>query len=486
MAVIGKSRNLSKSAHPVLSIAVMAGILAAASGIASAQAAEAAPFRGAQLGVWWIIPFAGILASLAIFPLAAPHLWHRRYGLVSLFWALTFIIPFAARFGVAETTHELAHAILTEYVPFIVLIGALYTIAGGIHVGGDIPGKPGANTLLLLIGTALASIVGTTGASMILIRPLIRANRNRPRNAHVAVFFIFLVSNIGGALTPLGDPPLFLGYLQGVDFLWPLHNLWKMTVLLTALLLAVFFLIDSYFYRQDKAAGDVPPPKLALKIRGLINLPLIVLLIAAVVASGSYQSIGSLSVLGAAIPWANVMRDIALIVLALASLLLTPQIHRDNNVFTWGPVIEVAKIFASIFVTIIPAIAILKAGREGSLSPLIAMLGDTQTPNNIAYFWLTGGLSGFLDNAPTYLVFFNAAGGQASDLMGPLSPTLAAISAGAVFMGANSYIGNAPNFMVKAIAEEQGIQMPGFFGYMLRSGAILAPAFLLITLIFFR
>jgi Na+/H+ antiporter NhaD/arsenite permease-like protein len=452
---------------------------------ASANAAVHTAIDGTKLGLFWMLPFAGILGSLALFPIAAPHFWHRNYGYVVLFWSLTFAVPFAAVFGAGAAFRELLHVLIAEYIPFIVLIGALFAIAGGIYAGGTLHGSPGLNLTIMLAGMFLASFAGTTGAAMILIRPLIRANRDRHYKTHVAVFFIFLVCNIGGALTPLGDPPLFLGYLKGVDFLWPLKVLWPHTLVMAALVLGVFFALDLYLFAKEGGKKISPAQREAPFVRGLVNVPLFVLVVATVALSGS-DSLGKVQILGTGASATGLLRDFVLIILGAASLLLTPRVCREQNEFNWEPVLEVAKLFAAIFVTMVPAIAILKAGPHGSLAPLLALLGGADAPNNTAYFWLTGLLSSFLDNAPTYLVFFNAAGGDPETLMGPMSQTLAAISAGAVFMGANTYIGNAPNLMVKAIAEHLGVKMPGFLGFMLWSGAVLMPAFLLLTVIFFR
>ncbi len=440
---------------------------------------------GAKLSFFWVLPFAGILGSLAILPTLAPHFWHRNYGLVALFWGLAFLVPFAAVFGAGTAFHEFVHVLLLEYIPFIALIGALFVIAGGIHVGGDLRGTPAMNSAVMLAGTILASFAGTTGAAMILIRPMISANKHREHKAHIVIFFIFLVCNIGGALTPLGDPPLFLGYLQGVNFFWPLKALWLPTLVVGGIVLASFFILDSYYYAQEGAAKTRPAKSMAPFVRGRVNLLLLVLLVITVMLSGS-NGFGKVEIFGTAVSRVSLARDLVLILLAAASLVLTPDAYRKSNAFTWEPVLEVAKLFAAIFVTIVPAIAILKAGSHGSFAPLFSLLGDPGAPNNIAYFWATGILSSFLDNAPTYLVFFNAAGGDAHTLMGPMAQTLAAISAGAVFMGANTYIGNAPNFMVKSIATDLGVKMPSFFGFMGWSAVFLLPVFLLATVIFFR
>ena len=465
-------------------LAASGAFLATALASSSVCAASDTAIDGAGLSLFWVLPFAGILGSLAILPTLAPHFWHRNYGLVALFWGLAFLAPFAAVFGAGAAFHEFVHVLVLEYIPFIALIGALFVIAGGIHIGGDLRGTPAMNSAVMLAGTILASFAGTTGAAMILIRPIIRANKDREYKAHVVIFFIFLVCNIGGALTPLGDPPLFLVYLQGVNFFWPLKALWPHTLLVGGIVLASFFALDSYYYAKEGAAKTRPANSQAPCVRGLVNVPLLILLAAAVMMSGS-NGLGKVEIFGTEVSLVSLLRDLVLILLAAASLALTPRACREQNEFNWEPVLEVAKLFAAIFITIVPALAILKAGHEGSLAVLFGFL-DPAAHNNVAYFWLTGLLSSFLDNAPTYLIFFNAAGGDHEALMGPMAQTLAAISAGAVFMGANTYIGNAPNFMVKSIAGQLGVKMPSFFGFMGWSAVFLLPVFLLATIIFFR
>jgi Na+/H+ antiporter NhaD/arsenite permease-like protein len=468
-----------------IALGATTGVLAALLAPASASAAAHSTIDGAKLSLFWMLPFAGILGSLALFPMIAPRFWHRNYGYTSLFWGLAFLLPFAAVFGTGAALRELTHVLIAEYIPFIALIGALFTIAGGIYIGGALRGSPGLNLTIMLAGMIVASFAGTTGAAMVLIRPLIRANSDRHYKTHIIVFFIFLVCNIGGALTPLGDPPLFLGYLEGVDFFWPLKYLWPHTLVMAAFVLGAFFALDSHLFAREGGKKIGLAQSERPFVRGLVNVPLLILAVAIVAVSGS-DGLGKVEILGTEAGAMGLLRDLALIGLGAASLLLTPRVYREQNEFNWAPVLEVAKLFAAIFITIVPAIAILKAGAHGSLAPVLTLLGEADAPNNTAYFWLTGLLSSFLDNAPAYLVFFNAAGGDPSVLMGPMSGTLTAISAGAVFMGANTYIGNAPNFMVKAIAEHLGVKMPGFFGFMLWSGAVLIPAFALLTVIFFR
>jgi Na+/H+ antiporter NhaD/arsenite permease-like protein len=473
--------HLAENAHvPALALPIMLAVFTL-----SPEAALAAELDGRTLGMAWALPFAGMLLSIALFPLLAPHVWEHHYGKVAAFWALLMVGALALKAGPVVAIEAVAHTALVEYIPFILLLLALFTVAGGILVRGNIHGAPGTNTGLLALGALLASFIGTTGASMVMIRPVIRANDDRRHNVHVVVFFIFLVSNIGGSLTPLGDPPLFLGFLRGVDFFWTTRYLIGETLFVGGLTLGTFYLLDSFLYRKEGRVRPDPTPDRPIRVTGGVNFVLIAAIIGAILLSARFE-LGSLTVLGTEVAIENLLRDLTMIAVTVASLAMTAKGVRAENGFTWGPILEVAKLFAGIFITIIPVLAILKAGPEGAFAPLVGLVTNADgTANNAAYFWLTGLLSSFLDNAPTYLVFFELAGGDAQRLMmsGPL--TLAAISAGAVFMGANSYIGNAPNFMVYAIARESGVWMPGFFGYMLWSLIVLIPIFALATFVFF-
>ncbi|MBD9393923.1 sodium:proton antiporter [Acidovorax sp. ACV01] len=451
--------------------------------------AVAADIDGSTLSVLWGVPFAGILLSIALMPLMAPIFWHHHFGKVAAAWGLVFLVPFAITFGAGVAGASLVHALVAEYVPFVILLTALFTVAGGIFIRGNLHGSPGLNTAILAIGAVLASLMGTTGASMLLIRPLIRANDNRRHTAHVVVFFIFIVSNAGGSLTPLGDPPLFLGFLKGVDFFWTVGHIFPETLFLVGALLAIFFALDSWYYhrREEVLKADPTPDTPAIGFDGKVNFALLGAVVALVLVSGFWKSPMVFDLAGTEVGLPGIVRDAGLVIVTFLSLWLTPgKVHEDNQ-FGWGPMQEVAKLFAGIFLTIIPVIAMLKAGASGPFGAIIAAVTRPDgSPDPAMYFWATGILSSFLDNAPTYLVFFNTAGGDAATLMTTLAPTLAAISAGAVFMGANTYIGNAPNMMVKAIAEDRGVKMPSFFGYMLWSGGILVPLFVVMTFLWFR
>jgi len=409
---------------------------------------------GHTLPLWSVLPFAGMLLSIALIPLVSPDFWARHFGKVSL----AFGAPMAVYFLFADY-HELLHTAL-EYFSFIVLLGSLFTISGGILLKGTLRGRPAVNCAFLGVGAVIANLLGTTGAAMLLIRPLLRANAHRKKKSHVFIFFIFVVANMGGSLTPIGDPPLFLGYLKGVPFFWTLKNLWHFWLLGNSLVIGVFYVLDRRAMRaeeaQDGGIDEGVGERVPLSMEGAWNFALLGVVICAVFAPT---------------PW----REVAMIAASAVSVWKTPKPIREKNEFTWHPIEEVAILFAGIFATMIPALLILKA-RGGEL-------GVTQPWH---FFWVTGSLSSFLDNAPTYLTFLSLAQGLSgpADVVGVAAPILQGISAGAVFMGANSYIGNAPNFMVKSIVESAGVRMPSFLGYMAYSVVVLLPIFALVTWVF--
>lgn len=443
----------------------------------------AAALGGASMGWPWALPFVGILLSIAAGPLLFPRIWRRHYGRIAVAWMILTIVSLSIAYGTDAAFPAAIHAILGEYLSFIVLLFTLYTVAGGILITGNLGGTPLANTAVLLLGTLMGSILGTTGAAMLFVRPLIHANTGRLHKAHVVIFFIVLVCNVGGALTPLGNPPLFVGFLHGVDFFWPAQNVWMQTAIVALPLLALFFMVDFWFYRKE-----APPLKQApaqpIRLQGAINFGLIAFIVISILLSAVWKPGVHFDIYGTTLELQNVLRDAALLATAALSLWLTPEMHRKANNFTWEPIREVAILFAGIFIAIIPVLAMLRAGQAGAFAWLLrAISGPDSLPHEAAYFWLTGSLSAFLDNAPTYLAFFELAGGNAKELMGPLAGTLASISMGAVYMGGLTYIGNAPNFMVYAIAEERGVKMPNFFGYMLWASLVLLPLLALLTLL---
>jgi len=410
---------------------------------------------GQTLSLWAVVPFVGLLLSIALLPLRAPHFWesHKNKGLVAFLWSLPVAVYF-----LFHMPHELVLS-MKDYASFLLLLTALFIVSGGIVLKGDLKATPEVNTLFLLVGAVLANFIGTTGASMLLIRPLLKTNSERRHTAHIPIFFIFLVSNIGGLLTPLGDPPLFMGFIKGVPFFWTLKLLPIWAVMVGGVGL-MFYLFDSFQYRKEECRDLIRDRQrvVPLHLTGTINF----LWVAGIIA-------------GIFLPFPR--REGLMILMAVLSLLTTKRQCRVDNRFTYNPIVEVAILFAGIFVTMVPALLILSARGAG--------IGITRPWQ---FFWTTGALSSFLDNTPTYLAFFSMAQGLGlnGEMMGIPTLFLQAISAGAVFMGANSYIGNGPNFMVKVIAEEHKLKMPSFFGYMVYSFAILIPLYVVVTLIFFR
>jgi Na+/H+ antiporter NhaD/arsenite permease-like protein len=423
---------------------------------------------GQRLSLLWVAPFVIMLLCIAILPLAAEHWWHSNKN--KLIVSAVLGLPVVGLFLYMDF-HAVLHT-AEAFTSFIILLGALFVISGGIVVQTDMRATPLVNTGFLALGAVLASFMGTTGAAMLLIRPLLATNSQRTRTLHTVIFFIFLVANIGGSLTPLGDPPLFMGYLKGVPFEWTFRLVpeWAAVV---GFLLLVYFIIDVLMYTREPIAA-LKADKLEVKPTRITGAWLNFPLLAGVVFSVAFLNENYLPF--KAFPW----REGALVGLALVSWFATPRGYRQANKFTFYPIIEVAALFAGIFATMIPAILILNArgGELGVASPE-------------SFFWATGLLSAFLDNTPTYVVFFALAQNPeipaiASQVAntGVDEVILSAISLGAVFMGAMTYIGNAPNFMVKAIAEERGLKMPSFFSFMIWSTCILVPIFIAVTFLF--
>lgn len=441
----------------------------------------------------YCIPFAGILLCIALFPLVKPTWWEEHQAPVVLAWSLAFIVPFVIGFGAHHTAEVVLECLINDYLTFIVLLFGLFCVAGNITLEGDLAGSPRINVGLLLFGTLLSSWVGTTGASMLMVRPIIKMNSWRKRKRHIMIFFIFLISNIGGCLTPIGDPPLLMGFMRGVPFFWSLRLL-PILAFNAAVLLFVFYHLDMRAYRKDIAEGrkpDISKPGTEIRIAGLHNLIFLAAIVVAVLLSGTLPSlplfrnadgtVRGIPILGeVTLTWPAVIEIVIILASAWLSFRTTSAKVRTENHFTWGAIKEVAILFIGIFITMQPALMILKANG--------ASLG-LDSPYQM--FWATGALSSFLDNTPTYLVFLTTAGslgfteGIATALGTVPVKMLVAISCGAVFMGANTYIGNAPNFMVKSISDENGVRMPSFFGYILWSLGFLIPVFILDTLIFF-
>lgn len=444
--------------------------------------------------IWLCIPFAGLLLSIAVMPLVIPKLWEKYQPLIVAAWSILFIVPFAVKYGIPSAAETVLECVVNDYLTFIVLLFGLFCVAGNITLEGEFAGSPRINTGLLAIGTLLSSVIGTTGASMLLVRPFIKMNSWRRRKRHIMIFFIFLISNMGGCLTPIGDPPLLMGFMRGIPFFWSMH-LFKILVFNMVILLFVFYHLDMRAYRKDIARGlkpDISRPGTNFHIDGLHNLIFVAMIVGAVILSGvlpgmeAFQNadgtVKGIHLLGeVTLGYPSLIEIFIILLAAFLSFRTTNANIRVRNHFTWGAIQEVAVLFIGIFITMQPALMLLKA--KG------ADLGITEP---YQMFWTTGALSSFLDNTPTYLVFLTTAGALGyksgmSTVVGTVPVhLLTAISCGAVFMGANTYIGNAPNFMVKSISDENGIRMPSFFGYILWSIVCLVPVFVLDTLIFFR
>lgn len=439
------------------------------------------------------IPFAGLLLCIAVMPLIKGEWWESHQPLVVGFWILLMIVPFAFVYGPGRAAETVLECTINDYLTFIILLFGLFCVSGNITMEGDFAGSPRINVCLLALGTLLSSCIGTTGASMLMVRPVIKMNSWRKRKSHIMVFFIFMVSNMGGCLTPIGDPPLLMGFMRGVPFFWSMH-LFPVLIFNMVLLLFVFYHLDKWAYRKDIARGrkpDISKPGTEFHIDGLHNIVFLVMIVAAVILSGvlpgmpvfqdAAGNVRGIHIFGEVTLTFPALIECALILLvAWLSFKTTKSEIRRRNHFTWGAIKEVAVLFIGIFITMQPALMLLKA-----VGPELGVTEPAQM------FWATGALSSFLDNTPTYLVFLTTAGtlgftqGIVTSLGTVPVKVLSAISCGAVFMGANTYIGNAPNFMVKSISDENGVNMPSFFGYMLWSLVFLVPVFIIDMLVFF-
>ena len=455
----------------------------------------AAGESGTESGVplWLCIPFAGLLLCIAVMPLVKGEWWEAHQPLVVVIWILVMVIPFALIYGVGSAAETVLECTVNDYLTFIVLLFGLFCVSGNITMEGDFAGSPRINVGLLALGTLLASCIGTTGASMLMVRPVIKMNSWRRRKSHIMIFFIFMVSNMGGCLTPIGDPPLLMGFMRGVPFFWSLH-LFPVLIFNMVILLFVFYHLDKRNYRRDIAEGrkpDISKPGTEFRIDGLHNIIFLIMIVAAVILSGvlpgmpAFQDAAGnargIHIFGeVSLSFPSLIEIVLILLAAFLSFKTTDKEVRVKNHFTWGAIKEVAVLFIGIFITMQPALMLLKA-----VGPNLGITEPYQM------FWATGALSSFLDNTPTYLVFLTTAGtlgftGGIATTLGTLpAKMLSAISCGAVFMGANTYIGNAPNFMVKSISDENGVNMPSFFGYMLWSVAVLIPVFIIDMFVFF-
>ncbi len=423
-------------------------------------------------------PYIALMLGLALCPLLVPKIWHAFEKPILLAIGLWTLVVMVHVEGTSQAVHNFTHMLVHEYIAFLAILFALYVVASGIHVQFNISDSLKNNILILLGGAVLANFIGTTGASMVLIRPFLKLNHNRPYKTHLGVFFIFIVANIGGSLTPLGDPPLFMGYLAGVDFGWTLQHGWIPFVMAIAFCLGVFAIIDRAKNKHNVSQRhDVGIP-----IEGGINFILMAAIVVITLLAPRLSSDPVTTLMGTEISWQDILRDVGYVTIGALSLWLTPKhIHRHQH-FNFEPFKEVARVFLVIFLSLIPISAMLKLGADGPFCGLFNFAHVQGLPVDVRYFWLSGILSAFLDNAPTYLLFFKMAGGNAEILMHQLPSTLLAISLGSVYMGAMSYIGNAPNFMVRSIAKQSGVEMPSFVGYMVWSCVILLPILYCISL----
>ncbi len=484
-------RALIKIAAVVAVLAIPGYAFAGEAVAATTGVKENPVLNGATLSPLWALPFLGIILSIAIFPNALPGFWSKHFGKVSLVWSVIVLAGLAMAQGAGVSLHSLIEVAFEQFLPFICLLLALFTITGGIKLHGELVGTPLLNTLILFIGAVLSSWLGTTGAAVLLIRPLINANIWRTHKVHTMLFFIFIVGNIGGSLTPVGNPPLLMGFISKVPFLWPTVKLLLPTLLATGILLVLYYIMDTYLIRRE-TEKPLQQVKTRLSIEGGWNFLLLAAVIIVVMASSVDMGV-AFNLYQVEMPLSELIEIVALVAITFISVKITRTDTRVANHFTWHPILEVGKLFAGIFICMAPLLAMLRAGADGPMKFIISSLSHPDgSPINGMYYWLAGGLSAFLDSAPAYLVFFNTAAAPAGAagmaphafMTGVLPATLIAITAGASFMGAITYIGNAPNMMVKAIAEENGIKMPSFFGYMVWSVLILVPVFLLVQYLF--
>jgi Na+/H+ antiporter NhaD/arsenite permease-like protein len=409
--------------------------------------------------VWIVLPFAGLLLSIALLPGLAPRFWPRRMGIVAAGWSLA-LIPIM---GFGAWAHDTAHAVTASYLPFVAVIGGLYVAAGGILLRGGPGGRPWGNTVMLALGTILALVMGTAGAAMVIIHPLLRANAHRKRRFHLVLFLILLVGNTAGALSPIGNPPLLAGLLRGVPFLWPARNLVGVWLLAVGLLLVAFFLTDWWLARTEPSA----PPLERFTVHGWANVALVLVIAASVTIAAS--------------------PTLFAVAAGALSLWITPAAVRRANDFSWHPMTEIAILFVGIFITLEPVSELLRQGMDGPFAQLLRLTMDgAGQMRPVVCFWLAGVLSAFLDNAPAYLVFFDLSGIRPDAMTQGQPEVLRAISAGAVMFGGLTYVGNAPNLMLRAVASHRGVRMPAFVAFMLFASVVMLPVLAVVSGVFFR
>lgn len=429
----------------------------------------------------WAVPFLGIIFSMSFMPLLCPNFWHKHSIYVPAFWTLLYLFFIGYVFSPEHIFAATYEPIFDHYIPFIILIASLYVVSGGIYIDFPRSNGPMFNVTFLFFGSLLSGVIGTTGAATLLIRPLLRANMHREYKTHILVFFIFLIANIGGISTPLGDPPLFIGFLEGVDFFWFAKHLYQYQFATTLILCFIFFTMDMFLLRSEL---HIPPKDVErdhyIVFRGKRNIVLILCILATVVFCNFKETF---VLFGEHFLYASLLRNSILLLIIVVSLLITPPSIREKNAFSLEPITEIINLFASIFITVTPIISMLHQGTEGPLKFIFDWIAPGGTVVAAKCFWASGLLSSILDNAPTFLIFFHMLSGNAHELMTVKAQLLTAISISTVFMGAITYIGNAPNLMVRSIAANYGIKAPSFMGYMVWSLAFLVPIFLAISIL---
>ncbi len=452
--------------------------------VAPAQAAVAMPPLVSG------VPFLGVLLSIAFGPLLIPALWHKIENILLVAWTVLSTWLCFISLGSYSTGHMITGVLIKEYLPFIILITTLYIISSGITIKIHREGTTSVNVFLFLLGGILANLIGTTGTAILLLRPMLDVNRNRKHKVHTVIFFIFLVANIGGCLLPFGDPPLFLGYLKGVHFLWTAQHIFPIFAFVESLLLVCYIAMDRFYFARNpdeltSDKSDVRPLRKSITISGSVNIVLMLFAIVLISVSGSWPKKAAFTVCGTSVHYKSLAREIGLLLISAVSMwtFRKRQIETGSKrKMQWGPISEVARVFVVIFITMAPISIMLRGGHE-FFQPIRILL-ESSSHEAFWYFWFVSPFSAFLDNAPTYLVFFKMAGGDPAYLMNEGRQILIAISSGSVFMGAMTYIGNAPNFMVQAIAKQSGVRVPSFFGYLKWSFCLLLPVLILASYIF--
>lgn len=434
--------------------------------------------------IYEAIPFLCIILSISFWPLINGDFWHKNSRKILFSWVIMYVLMQVFCSGITVACFSVCESLVKHYIPFILLIASLFIVTGGIYV--DFPKiRHGAltNSVFLFLGSVLAGWIGTTGAASLLIRPMLRLNEHRKYRTHVIMFFILLIANVGGVASPIGDPPLYIGYLEGMDFFWPIKNLWHYLLLILVSLCLVFFVVDKYLWRKEDATreGELRHgPGSVITLHGKRNIVLLFSILASLVFCKVNENF---EIFGMSLNKGALVRDFILLLICFLGGKFYSKVAHQKNEFSYAPLIEVVEIFLAIFITVAPLLDMLELGFDGPFSPIFQFIAPNGEMSTLKAFFGCGLLSSLLDNSPTFLIFFYMAGGDAIKLMGESSHILKAIVMSSVFMGGLTYIGNAPNFVVKSIAVSNGVCMPGFLKYILISGCILLPVFIVISLL---